>query len=206
VVKIVFSRFASLGAILNPGLPWLKKNFVNMVWGIIAFTAVIGLAGCGATDFETPLRSSDAVAPYVDAGNESPGTFALLDPEKIRYSQATYSVSGGTEDGSTYTVEENIQWLREHSGQDLPWGGPIRVFRKQAFMDKWGPLERNLFTGDPKNLQTGEIYTLDHRRLVAYRLAGKKTIQVEWANLRLVRDQRWKFTTLDRGRSIAPSP
>jgi len=191
---------------LNPALPWLKKNFVNMVWGIIAFTAVIGLAGCGAKDFETPLRSSDAVAPYVDAGNESPGTFALLDPEKIRYSQATYSVSGGTEDGSTYTVEDNIQWLREHPGQDLPWGGPIRVFRKQAFMDEWGPLARNLFTGDPKNLQTGEIYTLDHRRLVAYRAAGRKTIQVEWANLRLVRDQRWKFTTPDRGRSIAPSP
>jgi len=177
-----------------------------MVWGIIAFTAVIGLAGCGAKDFETPLRSSDAVAPYVDAGNESPGTFALLDPEKIRYSQATYSVSGRTEDGSTYKVEENIQWLREHPGQDLPWGGPIRVFRKQTFMDEWGPLERNLFTGDPKNLEIGEIYTLDHRRLVAYRLAGRKTIPVEWVNLRLVRDQRWKFTTLDRGRSIAPSP
>ena len=191
---------------MNPALPWLKKNFVTMVWGIIAFTAVIGLAGCGAKGFGTPLSSSDAVAPYVDAGNESPGTFALLDPEKIRYSQSTYSVSGGTEDGSTYTVEENIQWLRQHPGQDLPWGGPIRVFRKQAFMDEWGPLERNLFMGDPKNLEIGEIYTLDHRRLVAYRAAGRKTIPVEWANLRLVRDQRWKFTTLDRGRSIALSP
>ena len=145
-----------------------------MVWGIIAFTAVIGLAGCGAKGFGTPLSSSDAVAPYVDAGNESPGTFALLDPEKIRYSQSTYSVSGGTEDGSTYTVEENIQWLRQHPGQDLPWGGPIRVFRKQAFMDEWGPLERNLFKGDPKNLQIGEIYTLDHRRLVAYRARREK--------------------------------
>ena len=67
---------------MNPALPWLKKNFVTMAWGIIAFTAVIGLAGCGAKGFGTPLSSSDAVAPYVDAGNESPGTFALLDPER----------------------------------------------------------------------------------------------------------------------------
>ena len=168
-----------MGTKLHSALSWLEKNLSIPLWRVIALAAVIGLAGCGAKGFGTPLSSSDAVAPYVD---------------------------GSTEDGSTYTVEEKIQWLREHPGQDLPWGGPIRVFRKQAFMDEWGPLERNRFMGDPKNLQTGEIYTLDHRRLVAYRLAGRKTIPVELANSILVRDQRWKFTTLDRGRSIAPSP
>jgi hypothetical protein len=206
VAKIVFSRFASLGTKLHSALPWPEKNLVNLLWRVIALAAVIGLAGCGAKDFETPLRSSDAVAPYVGAGNESPGTFALLDPEKIRYSQATYSVGGRTADGSRYTVQENIQWLLEHPTQDLPWGGPIRVFRKQAFMDEWGPLTRDRHTGDPKNLEVGEIYTLNHRRLVAYKLAGRKTIPVEWTNLRLVRDQRWRFTTANRGRSIAPNP
>ena len=195
-----------MGTKLHSALSWLEKNLSILLWRVIALAAVIGLAGCGPADYRTRIPAAGAVQSHGDGGNEAPGTFALLDPEKIRYSQATYSVSGGTEDGSTYTVEENIQWLRQHPGQDLPWGGPIRVFRKQAFMDEWGPLERNPFTGDPKNLQTGEIYTLDHRRLVAYRLAGRKTIPVEWANLRLVRDQRWKFTTLDRGRSIALSP
>jgi hypothetical protein len=105
-----------------------------------------------------------------------------------------------------YTVEDNIQWLREHPGQDLPWGGPVLIFRKQAFMDEWGPLVRNLFTGDPRNLENGEIYTLNHRRLVAYRRAGRKTIPVEWANLSVVRDQRWRFTTTNRGGSISETP
>lgn len=176
-----------------------------MVLALIAFTAVIGLPGCSVGDYRTP-RPPDGVESYLDAGDETPGTLTRLDTEKIRYSQATYSVSGGTEDGGTYTVEENIRWLADHPYQDLPWGGHIRVFRKQAYMDDWGPVSRDQFTGDPKNLENGEIYTLDHRRLVAYRAAGRKTIQVEWVNLRLVMDQRWKFTTANRGRSIAATP
>ena len=191
---------------MHSALSWLENNLIILLWRVIALAAVIGLAGCDPAVYRTRIPSAGAIESHADGGSEAPGTFLLLDPEKIRFSQATYSVSGGAEDGSTYTVEENIQWLREHPGRDLPWGGPIRVFRKQAFMDEWGPLERNIFTGDPKNLETGEIYTLDHRRLIAYRLAGRKTIPAEWANLRLVRDQRWKFTTLDRGRSIAPIP
>ena len=191
---------------MNPALLRLKKNLVMTVWGIIvAFTAVIGLAGCGVGDYRTPLHSAGAVESY-NGENPARQSFFRLDTEIIRYSQASYSISGGTEDGGTYTVEENIQWLRDHPGQDLPWGGPIRVFRKQAFMDEWGPLTRDRYAGDPKNLELGEIYTLDHRRLVAYRLAGRKTIPVEWANLRLVRDQRWRFTTPNGGRSIASTP
>jgi hypothetical protein len=175
-----------------------------MAWKIIALAAVIGLAGCGAGHNGTS-RGSASVERYVDRGNETPGTSTRLDIDKIRYSQATYSEAGGTEDGATYTVEENIRWLADHPDEDLPWGGPIRVFRKQAFMNEWGPLSRDRFTGDPRNLENDQIYTLDHRRLVAYRGAGRKTIPVEWVNLRLVMDQRWKFTTANRGRSIAAS-
>ena len=177
-----------------------------MLWRIIAFAAVIGVAGCGGGDYRTSLRSSGAVEPCVVEANETPGSFARLDTEKIRYSQASYSLSGDTEDGGSYTVEENTQWLKTHPGQDLPWGGPIRIFRKQAFMDEWGPLRQDRYLGDPKNLEICETYTLDHRRLVAYRRAERKTIPVEWANLRLVRDLRWKFTTPNGGRSIAPRP
>jgi hypothetical protein len=183
-----------------------EKSFAKIVWRIVACAALIALAGCGAGDYRTAPQPSDALQPYRDPGNETPGTFARLETEKIRYSQESYSVSGAAEDGSTYTVEDNVQWLKDHPGQDFPWGGPIRVFRKQAFMDEWGPLTRNRFTGDPKNLESGEIYTLDHRRLVAYRLAARKTIPVEWADLKLVRDQRWRFTTPNRGRSIAATP
>ncbi len=190
---------------MNSALHLLKKNLITIGLGLIAFTAVIGLPGCGAGDYGTSLRSA-GVEPYADRGNETPATSTRLETDKIRYSQATYSQSGGTEEGGTYTVEENIRWLAEHPDEDFPWGGPIRVFRKQAFMDEWGPLSREQFTGDPKNLENGEIYTLDHRRLVAYRAAGRKTIPVEWVNLRLVMDQRWKFTTPNRGRSIAATP
>jgi hypothetical protein len=190
---------------LNLALGPIKKNFATMVWKVIALTAVMALAGCGASPTGVSQRSV-GVEPYVDRGNETPATRTRLEVDKIRYSQDTYSRAGGTEDGGTYTVEENIRWLADHPDQDLPWGGHIRVFRKEAFMDDWGPLTRAQFTGDPKNLENGEIYTLDHRRLVAYRGAGRKTIPVEWVNLRLVMDQRWKFTTANRGRSIAASP
>jgi hypothetical protein len=168
---------------------------------------VIALAACGAFDYRASRAPADAVDSYAYPDREAPGTLTRLPVSTIRYTQASFSISGSTADGAgTYTVEDNIKWLRDNPDKDLPWGGPIRVFRKQPFMDEWGPLTRNLFTGDPKNLENGMIYTLDHRRLVAYRRAGRETIPVEWANLRLVRDQRWRFTTPDRGQSIAGIP
>jgi hypothetical protein len=178
---------------------------------LIALAAAIGLAGCSAAHYGSPRPPADGVESHAPGQDEAPGSLARLDVEKIRYSQASYSVTGDTEDGSSYSVQDNIRWLREHPGEDLPWGGPIRVFRKQAFMDEWGPLTRDplagdSLAGDPKNLENGEVYTLDHRRLVAYRAAGRDTIGVEWANPRLVRDQRWKFTTTNGGRSIAVVP
>ena len=178
----------------------------TMGWPIIAFIAVIGLASCGGGDFGTSLSSTATVRTYLGAENETPGTFSHLEAAQIRYSQSTYSIRGEIEEGDLYLVEENVQWLRDHPNQELPWGGPIRIFRKQAFMDEWGPLSQEGFTGDPKNLAKGEIYTLDHRRLVAYRLAGRKTIPVEWAHLSVVWDNRWKFTTTNGGHSIAPNP
>jgi hypothetical protein len=173
---------------------------------LIALAAAIGLAGCSAAHYGSPRPPADGVESHASGRDEAPGSLARLDVEKIRYSQASYSVTGDTEDGNSYSVQDNIEWLRDHPGEDLPWGGPIRVFRKQAFMDAWGPLARGSFVGDPVKLENGVIYTLDHRRLVAYREAGRSTIAVEWANVRLVRDQRWKFTTANGGRSIEAVP
>jgi hypothetical protein len=184
-----------------------KENRLKLLARIIALTAAIALAACSGLNSSASRAPSDPVDSYAYPAQEVPGSLARLPAEAIRYTQATFSISGSTADGTgTYTVEDNIKWLRDNPDKDLPWGGPIRVFRKQAFMDEWGPLTRNLFTGDPKNLENGMIYTLDHRRLVAYRRAGRQMIPVEWANLRLVRDQRWRFTTTDRGQNIAGIP
>jgi hypothetical protein len=173
---------------------------------LFAFAAAIVLAGCSAAHRDLTTPSAKAVESHASVQGEAPRSLARLDVKEIRYSQASYSVTGDTEDGHSYSVQDNVQWLREHPGEELPWGGPIRIFRKEAFMDSWGPLARDSNVGDPVNLENGQIYTLDHRRLVAYREAGRNTIAVEWANVRLVRDQRWKFTTANGGRSIEAVP
>lgn len=184
----------------------LKKILFNLGWPIFALIALVGLASWSGGNFAVSPHSTVAAQSYLGAADETPGIFSRLEAAQIRYSQSTYSLYGKTDEGGFYAVADNVQWLKDHPDQDLPWGGPIRVFRKQAFMDEWGPLSARGFTGDPKNLDNGEIYTLDHRRLAAYRLAGRKTIPVAWATLDVVRDNRWKFTTSNGGRTIAPGP
>ena len=184
----------------------LKKYLFKLGGSIIALIALGGAVNWSAGDFAASLRSPAAVRSYLCAENETPGTFSRLETARIKYSQSTYSLYGKTDEGELYMVEENVQWLNDRPDQELPWGGPIRVFRKQAFMDDWGPFSQGGFTGEPQNLLNGEIYTLDHRRLVAYQLAGRNTIPVQWASLSVVRDNRWKFTTANGGRSITPKP
>ena len=173
---------------------------------LVALAAAVGLAGCGAAYYGSPSPATSAVESDAAGQGKAPASLTRLDVTEIRYTQASYSVTGHTEDGGSYSVRDSVQWLQEHPGEDLPWGGPIRVFRKEAYMDEWGPLARDSFVGDPANLENGAIYTLDHRRLGAYREAERRTIAVEWANVRLVRDQRWKFTTANGGRRIEAVP
>ncbi len=185
------------------------KYFLSSVV-VIVFTAGAALVSPGVTviagDTPGPLSSVYFAQPSGDGGGKAAGGGTRLDPEEIRYSQSTFSKTGKTKEGGRYTVEGNVLWLRDHPGQVLPWGGPIRVFRKEAFMDEWGPMTKRGYKGDPRNLENGKIYTLDHRRLVAYRRAGRESIPVEWADLKTVKDNRWKFTTPNRGISIAPKP
>ncbi len=141
------------------------------------------------------------VAEGSKGGSGQPGG---LNPRNIRYSQKYYSSTGIRRDtGERYTVEENAELLRNNPDKDLP---PIRVFRKEKFMDEWGPLEKYGHRGDPVNLIDGEIYTLDHRRLVAYRMAGRDSIPVRWATLDEIRSDRFKFSTPNGGTSIVPNP
>ena len=184
----------------------LKKIFARLVWSIIALSALMGSAYWSGDDFTVSLHEPAVAHSDLGSENERAETFARLATTQIRYSQSTYSLYGKTDEDELYSVKGNTQWLKDHPDRELPWGGPIRVFRKQAFMDEWGPLSQGGYTGEPKNLVNGEIYTLDHRRLVAYQLAGRITIPVQWASLSVVRDNRWKFSTSDGGCSIAPKP
>jgi hypothetical protein len=125
-----------------------------------------------------------------------------LPPQNIRFTQETYSPEGVIDEtGERYTVEENIKFLKDNPDKDLP---PIRVFRKEVTMDDWGPKTRYGYTGDPRNLENGAIYTLDNRRLVAYQEAGRDSIPIEWADPADVFRERYKFSTPNCGTSICP--
>ena len=109
-------------------------------------------------------------------------TWTYKPKKEIRFSQKTYSPTGRIYDengewtGERYSVEENIELLKNNPDKDLP---PIRIFVKEDEMNGWGPKTYKGYTGDPKNLENGKIYTLDHRRLVAYREAGRDTIPIK---------------------------
>jgi len=47
-----------------------------------------------------------------------------------------------------------------------------------------------------------KIWTLDHRRLAAFRIAGTEKIPVQWATKEMVESQMWKMTTKNGGASI----
>ncbi|GAA4321039.1 hypothetical protein GCM10023184_06540 [Flaviaesturariibacter amylovorans] len=49
---------------------------------------------------------------------------------------------------------------------------------------------------------TGKIWTLDHRRLAAFRLSGLNKVPVNWASKSQVQSQMWKMTTKNGGTSI----
>lgn len=50
--------------------------------------------------------------------------------------------------------------------------------------------------------EVGKIWTLDHRRLAAFRLAGLAEVPVEWVPMDVVRRQMWKMTTQTGGSSV----
>lgn len=137
--------------------------------------------------------------------------------DEIRASQSSYNPVGDIKDEfgnvtGQYSVDENAQWLIDHPGEDLPWGDPIKVFRKDASMDSWETaLAPTGEIGDAKNLLDGEIYSLDHRRLAAYQLAGREDIPVQWLDLSdpddydTIFNQRYKFTTQNWGDWMYPS-
>ena len=76
-------------------------------------------------------------------------------------------------------------------------------------MDNWGFGFDKGFFGHPANLMDNKIYTLDHRRLVAYIEAGRESVPVNWLGFserNLIYSDRFKFSTKSYGTVIYPWP
>ena len=97
-----------------------------------------------------------------------------VDPKKIRFIQAKISNVTGE-----YTVLGNAEAIR--NGTLDPDSLPvIRIFQDDD----------------------GELWTLDHRRLAAMKIAGVKEVNYRWATPEEVALQWWKDATTTRGESI----
>ncbi|MCC5945594.1 MAG: hypothetical protein JJT94_11720 [Bernardetiaceae bacterium] len=49
---------------------------------------------------------------------------------------------------------------------------------------------------------SGKVWTLDHRRLASFRLAGLNKIPITWAKPSEIEKSMWKMTTRTQGHSI----
>ncbi len=152
------------------------------------------------------LTVADAHTYVVGDGEWVVHNACQLNTSLILFSQAKYTTSGRIDDLRRYQVADNVQWLIDNPGLDLPFGGPIEVFLKQPFMDAWGPLKHPTkdYIGDPVNLANGYIYTLDNRRLVTYILAMRDKVPVHWAYLDTIKAKRFEFDTPNFGIWIDP--
>ena len=116
--------------------------------------------------------------PDVFAGNTNIGTINKGNSQptssSIHYSQN--SISSKFKDGSS--VDDMIQGLKtgEISIDNIP---AIRIFRKD-----------------------GVLYSLDNRRLYAFKQAGIENIPYRWATPEEIANESWKFTTENGGSSI----
>jgi len=97
-----------------------------------------------------------------------------LNPKDIHYMQSSIKNQTGA-----HTVLDNATALANGTlkAADLP---AIKVWRDS----------------------TGKIWTLDHRRLAAFKIADLDSVPVQWATTKEVADQMWKMTTRTEGKSI----
>lgn len=98
-------------------------------------------------------------------------------------------------------VDSWNHWRRAHA--TLTIKNPIRVFLKQPSMD-WGSVTKNGYTGDTANLENGQWYSFDNRRLYAFQQAGITDIPVVDVSgqINVIQSEGWKFTTSNYGSSI----
>ena len=78
---------------------------------------------------------------------------------------------------------------------------------KETVLKELGVTEKGLTTEKATELleKNGKIYSLDNRRLYAFKTANMKKIRVEWVNInnpKIFKEFMRKFTTIDDGLSI----
>jgi len=114
-------------------------------------------------------------------------------PAGIRFTQGTV-----TNKGDVYTVKDNIAKLNEDPKWDVP-SGPIRIFKKEAWMDTIPDKKTRFGLASPRHLKDGQTYTLDNRRLYAYKKAGRSAIPAQKASPNRIKRDSFKFTTTNFG-------
>ncbi|MDE6433427.1 MAG: hypothetical protein K2L07_04290 [Lachnospiraceae bacterium] len=102
------------------------------------------------------------------------GRTNMINPKEINFMQSSIKNQTGK-----YTVLENAEALKNGTlkASDLP---NIKIWRDAD----------------------GKIWTLDHRRLAAFRIAGLNEVPFQWATSEEVAGQMWKMTTKTGGKSI----
>jgi RHS repeat-associated protein len=215
--------------------PWTDNIDVGVVVaGGLAGALIGGTMGAGATAAGAILASGGSAGAAAVAGGNAAAMYAgygvvpavgggataddLLDedlgivgrPPRVNPNAVRYTQAQGSNGGSGYTVSGNVQAMKDGSlnPDDIP---AIRVFRKEAYMDEWGPANGpgrlSRFSGDPENLENGKVYSLDNRRLAALQRAGVTSVRVQWMEdeqngMDIVQETRWHFSTTDYGQTI----
>ena len=95
---------------------------------------------------------------------------AVLNPKDIHFMQSSIKNATGE-----FTVLENAEAL------------------------KTGTLDPQVLKMNVWEDASGKIWTLDHRRLAAFRLSGLEEAPIQWAD---PASQMWKMTTTNEGTSI----
>ena len=98
-----------------------------------------------------------------------------LNPKDVNFMQSSIKNITGE-----HTVLGNAEALRSETLKPSAFPDPMNVWRDT----------------------NGKIWTLDHRRLAAYKLSGLETVPVEWASPSKVADNLWKMSTKNGGSSI----
>lgn len=160
----------------------------------------------------TEIKESDALVQLENTSPIESNWPSTMNPKDVRFTQHEISKAGKIEGtDQTYTVQENAEGLRNGTikPEDLP---PIRVFEKTSDMDEWGPQSKTrpdgtVYSGDPRFLENGQIYTLDNRRLAAFRMANEMganlEIPVQGVSYEEIKKQSWKFDTKNHGHDIS---
>jgi hypothetical protein len=173
---------------LKAGLKGKAELILTLVpFGL--FAAIAPVVAAGAVGEDAKRR--------VTAAQLQTGTSGLvMHPRAVRFTQDTV-----TNRGDGYTVRDNIRQLTDQKDWDIP--GPVRLFKMTDDIARRAPRKESRFgVSDPANLEVGQIYTLDNRRLYAYQQAGRSAMpggQFVPANVAV--QEAFKFTTRDRGAS-----